>query len=169
MSDESVSDVKLDSQPLDQLIGEEAMKVISRQLLSNRKVVGDDNAVYEDVEHVHDGVTYIIHGTHITFDEATRHAKSSCKKCNGMGRYILHIEKRRIQHPEDFIVLANRSLDGITEEQKSQIIEEEKKNPFWRVALPCKCTIKNLIKKHGIVLGNDLGNILLRVTYDIKE
>jgi hypothetical protein len=139
-------------------------KVIYKEIMDTRKCIGDDLFTYDPLEREHDGKTYVIASRHIQIGETMSYAKSGCNQCYGSGKKIMNIEKNRISKTDDYLVLASVSLKGLTEEQTQAVLEIEKKNKFWRVLLPCPCTIKSMVKKGINVLSNDLNNIVVEIT-----
>lgn len=139
-------------------------KAIYKDIMDTRKCIGDDQFTYDPLERTHEDKTYVITARHIQIGETMSHAKSSCNQCYGSGKKIMNIEKNRIAKTDDFIMLASVSLKDLTEAQQQIVLEQEKKNKFWRVLLPCPCTIKSMVKKNIQVLSNDLNNIVVEIT-----
>jgi hypothetical protein len=144
-------------------------RAIYKEIMNSRKCTGDDQFSYQPIEKDFEGKKYIIYARHIPVGEAMSYAKSSCNKCYGSGKKIMNIEKDRIPNTDDFMMLSSVSLKGLTEEQQKIVIEREKATKFWKILLPCPCTIKGLIKKGVQVLSNDLNNILIEITCTEKS
>lgn len=162
MMSENLNDEK--KYMVDDLFPPVLTKVIYKEILDSRKCIGDDQFSYEDIEKSVDDKTYVISARHIQIGEAMSYAKSSCNKCYGSGKKIMNVEKNRISNIDDFLMLSSIPLKGLTEEQQKIVIEKEKAAKFWKILLPCPCTIKGMVKKGVQVLSNDLNNILLEIT-----
>lgn len=140
------------------------VNAIYKEIQNSRKCVGDDKFTYDVIEKSHNDKTYVIESRHIPVQECMGYGKSSCNKCYGTGKKIMSVEKSRIQHVEDFVMIASTSFNGLSEEQKKIVIEKEKAAKFWKVLLPCQCTIKNMLKKNMHIVSNDLNNIVIEIT-----
>jgi hypothetical protein len=143
--------------------------VIYNDLIKTRKLIGEDKFEYTSQEYHKNGVIYIVSGRHISLEEAKKYNKGSCKVCFGKGYKIIRIQKEKIRNVEDYMMLFSYDIKNASEEQKKIIIEKEKLNKYWRVVLPCTCTIKNMEKRGLSIIGNKEGNILIETTCKIKK
>lgn len=139
-------------------------QMIYNNLMNTRKCIGDDKFEYTTQEIIKDDIKYKITASHIPLDKIKLYSKSSCNICFGKGFRIIAIEKEKIPNVEDFMMVSSYDIRNASEEQKKIFIEKEKKNKNWRVALPCKCTIKNMKKKNLQVVCNNMGNIVFEVS-----
>jgi DnaJ-class molecular chaperone len=139
-------------------------KMIYKEIMDTRKCEGDDQFSYQPLERTHGGKTYVITARHIQIGETMSYAKSSCNHCYGSGKKIMNMGKSSISNTDDYMMLASVSLKGLTEEQQQIVLEREKKSKFWKVLLPCPCTIKSMVKKNMQVLSNGLNNIVVELT-----
>jgi len=139
-------------------------KMIYKEIMDTRKCEGDDQFSYQPIEKIRDDKVYVITARHVQIGETMSYAKSSCNQCYGSGKKIINIEKNKIGNTDDYMMLASVSLKGLTEEQQQIVLEREKKSKFWKVLLPCPCTIKSMVKKNMQVLSNGLNNIVVELT-----
>lgn len=140
------------------------VSTIYKEIMATRKCVGDDEFTYSPIEKATGGKTYIIVAKHLRIGEVMSQAKSSCNKCYGSGKKMMLMGKDQIPNPNDFLMLTDTSLKGFTEEQKRIVVEQEKQKKFWKVLLPCPCTIKSMVKKGRHIVSNELNNIVAEVT-----
>ena len=145
------------------------LKHIINDIMKSRKVSPQDEVTYQLVEKEYKGTTYVIKAEHVPIEHLIKYSSSNCKKCNSKGYSIIYVSKSKIANPQDFVVLADRSVEKMSDEEKKLWLEVEKKKPTWRVMLPCKCTIKNISKKEHTIVANDMGNIVARLSYEIKQ
>lgn len=139
-------------------------KAIYKEILSTRRCSGEDKFSYDTIEKSHENVTYLIMPRHIPLVESMSFGNSNCNSCYGSGKIIMNVGKDKIENTDDFMMLASIPLKGLTEEQKKIVIEKEKKAKFWRVVLPCRCTIKSMLKKGMQIISNDMNNIVIELT-----
>lgn len=151
-------------QNIEQLFNKSFVQTIIKEIFDSRKCVGEDNFSYTEIEKVANDKTYIIKARHISLEEALKFHDPRCKQCYGTGRKVVNIEKSRIKHINEFIMIASMSTADLSEEQKRIFVEREKLNKFWKVLLPCNCTIKNMIKKDMYIISNDMHNIVAEIT-----
>lgn len=152
---------------LTDLISESSISILGKQVLKNRK--NDDGIItYQEFDWKEGDAEYRIIPKHIPIKDAFKWASGSCKNCNSKGYLILRIEKNKIKSPEDFIIMSEKSLDNMTEEQKEILIKEEAKKSYWRVMLPCGCALKRMQRKTPDMLCTDLGHILVKLEYEVK-
>lgn len=149
---------------VEDLFGSNLAKAIYKEILNSRKCNGDDDFSYSIIEKDHEGKTYVITPRHVPIGESMSYGNSSCNKCYGSGKMVINMEKSKISNTDDFIMLSDVRLDGLTEEQKKIVVEKEKQRKFWRVLLPCPCTIKKMLKKKKQIVSNDLNNIVIEIT-----
>ena len=149
---------------VEDLFGSSLAKAIYKEILDSRKCVGDDAFSYTTIEKDHEGKTYVIIPRHVPVGESMSYGNSSCKHCYGSGKKIINMEKNKISNTDDFLMLSDIRIDGLTEEQKKIVIEKEKQKKFWRILLPCPCTIKKMLKKGKQIVSNDLNNIVIEIT-----
>lgn len=154
--------------PIDKMFSEAELKTILKKVMDTRKVYNDNTVTYSDVDWTKNEKNYIIIAEHISLEDLKKLAKSNCKMCNGKGYHIEHLDKAKIPNPEDYIILSSKPMDNLTEDQRKQLVEEEKQRKHWRVMLPCKCGIKELVKKENYIVSNALGNIVIKMTYKEK-
>jgi hypothetical protein len=141
---------------------------IVKRIYQTRKIDKDDKISYEGTETNKNGIKYKISAEHVPVERIMEYSKSGCRTCGGLGRKIVNILKSRIPDPENYVVLSNQPIGQMTEEQRKIWIEKEKKNPFWRILLPCRCALKN-IEKTGDIFSNPFGNITMRLDYEILD
>jgi hypothetical protein len=153
-----------DTRDLSFLFDETMLKIIYKEIMDSRKCVGDDKFTYDTIEKSNRSKTYTIESRHMPFDEVRRFSNSSCKECNGTGKKLMDVEKGNIPNTQDFIMLSSESYTNLTEEQKKIAIDREKTKKFWRIALPCRCTLKNMLKNGLLILSNSMGNIVIELT-----
>jgi len=143
-------------------------QAIYKEVMVSRKYAGNDAFTYAPIERSNGEKTFIINARHVTIAEAMSYSNKNCKHCYGTGKKTVCLEKRHVGNTEDFIILASKSLAGLTEEQKMAVVEEEKKGKFWNVLLPCHCTIKGMLKKDMYILSNDMHNIVVELSCEEK-
>lgn len=154
---------------IDKVFNSIETKILSTEIMNDRRCAGDDRFSYKIIERKKGNKTYILTPIHISVRDVIDMGNSRCKKCYGSGKKIISILKEKIKNPDDFLMLANRSMINLTEEQKKIIIEEEKKNKFWKILLPCDCAMKNLIKNGDFILSNNMNNIIIKVICEEKS
>lgn len=147
--------------PLEGIFSQMLVNAIYKDIMASRKCVGEDDFSYDVLERPFGEKTYIITTRHIPVSESMKYGNSSCNKCYGSGKKIINIEKSKIANTKDFVMLSSESTRGLSEEQ---IVEQEKKNKFWRVMLPCSCAIKRMLKKGMYIYANDMNNIVVEIT-----
>jgi len=155
-------------------VGRVNVELVINKILEARKVRDDgsrltdaDGVEFDEVEHgVGDGTKLYIHPRHVTVDEVSEHARSSCRDCFGKGYRIINIAKGQVENPSQYTILSNRSLDNLSEEQKKQVIEEERKSPTWRVLLPCYCALKRARDRMPNFFGNSDGSVMFVVEWE---
>ena len=155
--------------PLESILDAVAFKYVIIEIMKTRAVSPQDEVTYQPIEKKYKDVTYIIKAEHVPIEYLIKYSSSNCKKCNSKGYSIIYVSKSKIANPQDFVVLADRSVEKMSDEEKKLWLEVEKKKPTWRVMLPCKCTIKNISKKEHTIVANDMGNIVARLSYEIKQ
>lgn len=154
---------------LEEIFNETTMKFITQELMKTRSVSPTDEITYSPVEKEQDGVTYVITAEHVPIEVVMKHADRNCRMCNSKGYSVRHMEKSRVPNPQDFILLSDSPIEGMTDEQKKLWMEMEKKKKMWRVMLPCRCALKNLSKKQHPIASNEIGNIVAKITYQVKK
>lgn len=149
---------------LEELFDRTMVEALYKEIQASRKCIGDDVFTYTPIEKTKGDKTYVITPRHVPVRECMTFSNSSCKKCWGTGRVIKEVEKHTIPNVEDFIMLSSISFDGLSEEQKKIVLEKEKATKFWRLLLPCSCTIKRMLKKGKQIVSNDMRNIVIEIT-----
>lgn len=149
---------------LDEVFDHALVKSIYKEIMDSRKCTGDDAFTYDTIEKTKDGKTYVIASRHVSVGECMRFSKSNCNKCYGTGRKMMEMDKKEIPNVQDFIMMASTPISGLSEEQKKIVIEREKAKKYWRILLPCPCTIKNMLKKNMQIVSNELNNIVIEIT-----
>jgi len=139
-------------------------KVIYKEIMDSRKFVSEEVFSYDTIEKNNGEKTFIIKPRHIPIREVMSFGKSNCNKCYGTGRTIMDVDKNQISDVKDFTMLSSISFDGLSDEQKKIVLEREKASKFWRILIPCSCTIKNMRKKNMYVLTNNMMNIVIELT-----
>jgi hypothetical protein len=148
---------------IDKIFDPVIIKSLSKEIFATRRNVGDDDFIYDKLEKVINGKTYILTPVHLTMDKITDRAKNSCKDCNGTGRKVIRYLKEDISNPLDYVILSDVPTKGLSEEEIKEVVEREKKNKYWRVVIPCRCTIKSMIESGEFILSNREQNIIIRV------
>jgi hypothetical protein len=154
---------------LEEVFGTTSLNLILKNLMKTRKVSPEDQVTYEPVETELSGVRYIIKAEHIFVEEIIKYGSSNCNKCNGKGYRIVHLEKRKIPNPQDYVILSDRNIETMSEEEKKIWVEMEKKKTTWKLMLPCICAIRKMAKREGAIFSNPTGNIVARLSYEIAE
>lgn len=149
---------------LEELFDHTLIDAIYKEIMTSRTYAKDDIFTYAPIEKTKDDKTYVVTSRHVSVKECMTFANSSCNKCWGTGRKIMEIDKGNVPNVEDFIMLASVPLDGLSEEQKKIAIEKEKTFKFWRILLPCSCTLKKMIKSGKQIVNNDMHNIIVEIT-----
>jgi hypothetical protein len=144
-------------------------KLILDEIMKSRKVSPQDVVSYSPIERAQDGVTYVIKAEHVPIETVVKYASSSCKECYGKGHYVAYIVKAKVPNPQDYVILSEEPVVGMTEERKKLWLEVEKKKPTWKIMFPCRCAIKGISKKESLICSNTAGNIVTKVTYEIKQ
>jgi len=157
------------SKELSEIFGETELKFILQEVMKTRKVSSTDVVSYTPIDKEKDGVKYVIKAEDVPIRELMGYATSSCRGCNGKGYSVRQVDKSKIPNPQDFVILSDRPIEGMTEAEKKLWLEVEKKKKLWRVMLPCYCTIKGISKKQSLISANALGNIVVRITYEVKQ
>lgn len=160
-------------------IGQVSVELLTNKILGARKVRSDgsrltdpDGVEFDEIEHsATDGNTLYIHPRHVTVDEVSEYGRSSCNDCFGKGYRIVSLAKSGVNNPSEYIILSNRSLEGLNDEQKKMVIEEERKSSVWRVLLPCPCALRRAREKIPNFFSNRDGSIMFAVEWeeDVKE
>lgn len=153
---------------VDDIFDSISIKAFSNEIMNSRKCTGDDKFSYDVLEKKRDNKTYLLTPIHVSVRDVIDMGNSKCNKCYGTSKKIINILKEKIANPDDFLMLAKRSMEGLNEEQKKILIEEEKQNKFWKILLPCNCAMKKLIKKEDFILSNDMNNIIIKVICEEK-
>ena len=156
-----------DKKLLTELLPSTTISILSKKVMKNREVIKDE-VVYKEFEWEEKGVTYRVIPRHVPIEDVFKWAANSCKNCSSKGYYVLQMDKGKIKNPEDFIIMSDQNLEDMSEEQKKIMIQEESRKSYWRVLLPCKCALKRMQRKMPDVLSTDLGNILVKLDYEIK-
>jgi hypothetical protein len=154
-------------------VGRSSSELVISKILEARKVRDDgsrltdpDGVDFDEIEYGIVGAKLFIHPRHVTVDEVSSHARSSCKDCNGKGYSIINIAKAILNNPSQYTILSQRSLEGLDEEQSKQIIEEEKQRSTWRVLLPCYCALRRAREKIPNFFANKDGSITFAVDWE---
>lgn len=154
--------------PLHEIVDDNNFKIITSRILKSRKMGDNDTVTYEVFDQLVGDKIYTITPEHVPMDYLYRYAKSKCS-CNGKGYYVTNIMKNKLQNAGDFVLLADRPINEMTDEQKKLYIEAEKKKTMWRVMLPCKCALTGAMKKEPDILANQTGNVVIRINYEVKD
>ena len=157
------------SRPLKDVMDSLNLQKALEELLKTREPKDDDSVDYTDVEYSCGGRKYIIHGDHFPIDDIIKFSKSSCKQCNGKGYTVSNVKKTLIPDVANYIVLAKVPIREMSEEQVKIWTEKEKLNPLLRIMLPCSCALNAAKKKDPNLFANDIGNIVLQISYTIGE
>lgn len=160
-------------------VGRSSAELVINKILQARKVRDDgsrltdpDGVEFDEVTHgIGDGVTLYLHPRHVTVDEVSEYGRSSCRDCFGKGYRIVNLAKIKVENPSQYTILSNRSLDNLTEEQRKQVIEEERERSTWRVLLPCYCALRRAREKIPNFFANTDGSVMFAVGWeeDAKE
>ena len=140
------------------------VEAIYKEIQASRRCAGDDLFTYSPIEKSKGDKTYVITSRHVSVRECMTFSNSSCNKCWGTGRIIKEVEKHTIPNVEDFVMLSSISFAGLSEEQRKIVLEKEKSTKFWKLLLPCSCTIKRMLKKGKQIVSNDMRNIVIEIT-----
>jgi hypothetical protein len=154
---------------LEDIFDETTMKYIMKEVMKSRRVSPTDEVSYSPVERQQDGVTYVVKAEHVPIEDIVKHASSRCRDCNSKGYSVRHIEKAKIPNPQDYVILSDKPIDSMTDEEKKLWVEVEKKKKMWRIMLPCHCAIKGLTRVQHTIFTNATGNIVAQITYEKKQ
>lgn len=149
---------------LENLFDRTMVEAIYKEIQASRRCAGDDVFTYAPIEKTKGDKTYVITSRHMSVRECMTFSNSSCNKCWGTGRIIKEVEKHTIPNVEDFVMLSSISFAGLSEEQRKIVLEKEKSTKFWKLLLPCSCTIKRMLKKGKQIVSNDMRNIVIEIT-----
>lgn len=158
-------------------VGRTSTELVISKILDARKVRDDgsrltdpDGVEFNEVEHgVGDGKKLYIHPRHVTVDEVSEYGRSSCDDCFGKGYRVINLPKSQVEHPSQYTILSQRSLDGLNDEQKKQVIEEEHQKSTWRVLLPCYCSLRRARNKIPNFFANKDGSVMFAVEWEEDE
>jgi hypothetical protein len=140
----------------------------ARKVIDEARLTDKDGVKYEEFTHKCNDVEYVIRPSHVTIDEVAAFGSSKCNVCWGKGYKIVNLAKVTLRSPHDHVILSSRPFDGLSDEDKEKVIDEEKKSKTWRVLLPCDCAVKAISKKDkDFYVSNDRA-IMFRVTYEEK-
>jgi hypothetical protein len=154
-------------EPLHKLIGDQAYRTLSEQILKHRKVSAE-NVTYDAFDYQAGGLNLLIRPEHVPVDDVIKHAKSGCRDCNSNGYTIVNIPKVRLPDPGNRVILSDRKFKGASEEERKKIIDEEIKKTTWRVMDICRCATMQALMADGHMLATQDRTIFVRVDYDIK-
>jgi hypothetical protein len=157
----------LKKEPLHKMIGDQAYRTLSEQILKHRKVQGE-GITYDSFEHQAGGLNLVVIPEHVPVDDIVTHAKSGCKDCNTNGYTIINIPKAKLPDPGNRIILSDRNFKGASEEERKKIIDDEIKKTTWRVMDICRCATLNALKADAHLLATQDRTIFVRVDYEIK-
>jgi hypothetical protein len=152
--------------PIEELLNPTQFDFVVKNLLNSRRVSPEDEVSYTPVETEHNGIRYLVKAAHVSVDEIRQHGQSSCKKCIGKGYSIVYLDKSKIPNPQDYVILSEKPIETMTEEEKKLWIEVEKKKKLWKVLIPCKCAIKRLSRLQRTIVSNQVGNIVAKLSYE---
>lgn len=156
------------------LVGKVGMDILLRKIMDARKpsesklLTEPDGVVYDEFTHEVGGKEYVVRPIHVTIDEVSEHGSGRCRNCNGKGYYTVNIAKTSLRKPHDHVILSKRPFDGITEQERETLIEEERKSKTWRVLLACECSVKALFKLDPNFYVSDDRGIMFRLEYEEK-
>jgi len=157
-------------------VGQAAAEILINKILDGRKVRDDgsrltdaDGVDFDLVEWDSPKAKLFVQPRHVTVDEVSEYANSSCRDCNSKGYMVVNIVKALIQNPGQYVILSRKSLEGLDDEQKKQVIEEEAKHPMWRVLLPCHCALKRARAKMPNFFSNKDGSVMFAVEWEEEE
>lgn len=155
-------------------LGKESLQIILRHVIDSRKVIDSarltdsDGVSYEEFTQKSGDVELIIRPKHVTIDDVSEYANPKCRTCNSKGYMSVQIAKHKLKGASDHIILSRKPLDGLTDEQKDAIIEEEKKSTTWRIILPCECAVKRMSKNDPNFFVSDDRAIMFTLDYEEK-
>jgi hypothetical protein len=159
-----------EKKPLITMMDKVNFDIAIKKVMKTRKVIDENTVTFETVEHTTGDKKYILKAVHVPIDHVFKYASSNCKMCTfGKGYYVMNVEKHKIPDPENYVMLSSMPVQDMSDEQQKILIEKEKQNKFWRIMYPCKCAVQRALEKEPDLLTNPLGNILLRVDYEIVE
>lgn len=156
-------------------IGRVEMQLVLDNILKNRHVTEDstltdeDGVTYGEVWHDHDGVEFLIRPKHVTIDMVSEYGDSKCNDCYGKGYRTVEVAKGSLRNPSDHVILARKPFAGLSDEAREDLIEEEKKNPRWRILLPCHCALKRMQKVDPSFYVSNDSAIMFRLEYEERQ
>jgi len=154
--------------PLSDILDSIHMNNLYQRIIETRVIHKDDSITYGTVLYPFKDNEYEVTGEHVSVDYVFKFAKSSCNFCSSKGYGIHNIEKSKLSNPEDYTIVSKQPVNTMSEDQKKIWIEKEKRNPLWRVLLPCHCVLRKAAEKEPNLIFNNARNIIIRVTYRIK-
>jgi hypothetical protein len=160
--------------PIRDKVGTNSMQILMRRSLDGRKVVDGarltdkDGVTYEEFTHDAGDKMFVVRPKHVTIDEVSAYANLKCKICNSKGYFVANIAKAKLKGPSDHVILSNKPFEGLNEEQRNEIIEEERKRKTWRVILPCDCAVKRMSKADPNFFVSDDRAIMFTLDYEEK-
>jgi len=156
-------------------IGKVQMDLVWKGVLKGRKVndsaklTDEDGVQYDEVVHRVGDIEYVIHPKHVTLDMVSDYGNSSCRGCWGKGYNTVEVAKRSLHNPSDYIILSRRPLENLSDEEREKAIEDERKNPRWRILLACNCAIQRMSKSEPNFYVTDDRSIMLRLDYEERS
>ena len=161
---------------LSERIGQTNTELVINKVIEARKVKDDgsrltdeDGVEFDEVTHEFSGTKLFVQPRHVTIDDVSEHANSKCRDCNTKGYMISNIAKTSLRNPSLYVILSTRSLSGMTDEEKKQVIEEERKSSTWRVLLPCHCALKGARKKIPNFFANNDGSVMFALEWEEEK
>ncbi|MBD3261058.1 MAG: hypothetical protein GF334_05150 [Candidatus Altiarchaeales archaeon] len=165
-----MADKKYITDLIDPALFKDLLKQIqdSRKVIESRKLTDIDGVEYGSVEHIDKdkSVKYTIRGVHVPMDKIFKYARGNCNTCNSKGYTVVHIDKKYVKEPGDYVLVSSEPVDGLSKEEMGIWREKMAREKAWRAMLPCQCALKKALKKEPDLYANELGNIIVRIEYE---